>query len=510
MSHITFYRKYRSNTFDEIIGQPHIIETLRNAITNNRLTHAYIFSGPRGTGKTSTARIFAKALNCQKGVTTTPCLTCDLCNKIARGTSIDVIEIDAASNTGVDNIRSLNEQVNFTPVECKYKIYIIDEVHMLSTGAFNALLKTLEEPPKNTIFILATTEPQKIPATIHSRCQRFQFRRLTTQDMIHQLKIITQKEQIQISDKSLHIIARNANGGMRDAISLLDQIYAFKGKTIQEEDVLLILGTANLDHLYQLISLFLDNQIKETLLQLQSLVDEGVTISQLLSDIIQIFQQIILIKLNLKDQIDLDATHLETLSKLSAKKDFAQLKKILEEFSHLEMDIRWFPHPELLLQIKFLTLMDVKEKEAPAIATPVSTQQAIASEPVTSQEPPQSQNHDEETLWKMVLSALKESNRMLYTMLEYSKIGSIQNNKISIHLKEFRFKDFVLNHKESIEQKIAQVFAKSLALEIDEQNQEKTKNPQNPSEFDPTSSDSDSQKSKKINQIIDLFEGTVI
>lgn len=357
MSHITFYRKYRSRTFAEIVGQEHIIQTLVNAIAHDRLGHAYIFAGPRGTGKTSCARILAKSLNCRNGKSDTPCLTCDLCQRINNGNSMDVIEIDAASNNGVDNIRVLNEQVNFTAVECRFKIYIIDEAHMLSTGAFNALLKTLEEPPANTLFILATTEQHKIPITIQSRCQKLNFRKLTQAEIIRQLQVICTGENLTTDDKALAIIARNSSGCMRDAISLLDQIYSFKGTTITVSDVLAILGTTDTDTLIQLMDAFFQKNAEAAMGQLMTCVESGINVTQLIRDIVDLIRNLLFVKMKLINQVDLDAERLAKLQKLADQNSISDMQHALETFAKTEMELKWFPNPDLLLQVRFLTLM---------------------------------------------------------------------------------------------------------------------------------------------------------
>ncbi|EKE18522.1 MAG: hypothetical protein ACD_9C00308G0001, partial [uncultured bacterium] len=237
------YRKYRPLTFSDVIGQGHIVQTLSNAILNNRVGHAYLFTGPRGTGKTTMARIFARAVNCQNPKGADPCLECDVCKNITQGMSLDIFEIDAASNTGVDNIRELRENVKFPPSQAKFKVYIIDEVHMLSTGAFNALLKTLEEPPAHVIFILATTEIHKVPETIISRCQRYDFTRLSLEHIIEKLSTIAKNENVSIEKNALEMIAIASEGGMRDAESLLSQVMALEDKKITAKEVEEILGT---------------------------------------------------------------------------------------------------------------------------------------------------------------------------------------------------------------------------------------------------------------------------
>ncbi|MGE4169577.1 MAG: DNA polymerase III subunit gamma/tau [Candidatus Margulisiibacteriota bacterium] len=353
----TFYRKYRSQSFADIVGQQHIVRTLGNAITGDRLSQAYIFSGPRGTGKTSMARILAKSLNCRNGKTTTPCLTCDLCEKITRGSAVDVIEIDAASNTGVDNIRVLNEQIHFAPVECVYKLYIIDEAHMLSTGAFNALLKTLEEPPANTLFVLATTEPHKLPITIHSRCQQLHFKKLTLNEVIGHLGSIAAHEGIAIPEAGLHLIAQNAGGSLRDALTLLNQVYSFKGTSIDTDDVSFLLGSASIDQLIQFTQQMLGKNAPEAMTTLMSMINGGVHVLQLNADICLIFKQLLYLKLSLSELLDVDESRLQALQTVAKTASFEDIRTLLEAFAKLETDLRWFPNPELLIQIKCLSLL---------------------------------------------------------------------------------------------------------------------------------------------------------
>src|SRR5437867_7055321 len=268
-------RKWRPQQFDEVVGQEHVTTTLKNAIEQNRLAHAYLFVGPRGIGKTSIARIFAKALNCVKGPITTPCDKCDSCREIAEGRSMDVLEIDGASNRGIDEVRELRDTVRYAPARGKFKIYIIDEVHMLSTPAFNALLKTLEEPPSHVKFFFATTEPQKVLPTILSRCQRFDLRRIPAGDIVKHLKKIAKDEKVQVDDKALAAIARGAEGGLRDAEGALDQLIAFCGDEIAEKDVLSVFGLVAHDRIAALTDALIDGKTNAALKILKELDDIG-------------------------------------------------------------------------------------------------------------------------------------------------------------------------------------------------------------------------------------------
>ncbi|MBE33334.1 hypothetical protein CL647_04360 [bacterium] len=355
MSRITFYRKYRSQHFNELVGQEHIVQTLTNAITNQRLSHAYIFSGPRGTGKTSVARIFAKAVNTYEKENQLDKLDNEVCERITIGNCVDVIEIDAASNTGVDNIRELKDNVNFSPVECTYKFYIIDEVHMLSTGAFNALLKTLEEPPSHTIFVLATTEPHKIPITIHSRCQHLRFRNLTDQEIKQQLLTIAEKETITLADDAAAILARNASGCMRDGLSLLDQIYSFTGEIISGDDVNKILGSCNLDHLCQLLDAIYTNNSDLVLKLLTDVLKAGVNPLQFLKDIMFVSEQLLMAQSQCEEFVTIDK---DQLKQLTEKATLDKTVKLLDCLAQIESQTRWFLNPGLLLQIRLMQFVN--------------------------------------------------------------------------------------------------------------------------------------------------------
>ena len=353
MSYQVLARKWRPQVFEDVVGQGHITRTLQNAISTNRLAHAFLFSGPRGVGKTTTARILAKALNCKEGPTTHPCGSCDSCRETAAGTSVDVIEIDGASNRGIEHIRELRETVKYAPAGGKYKVYVIDEVHMLTNEAFNALLKTLEEPPPHVIFIFATTEPQKIPATIHSRCQRYGFKRILLREIAATLRRIADREGIIISDQGLDMIAGAAEGSMRDSQSLLDQAVSFSGMTVRDEDLQSILGSVPLQTLAAFADGLLAHDSAALLRQVDALLEQGQDLRQFLAGLVEHIRNLI-VSCTTKDPgriIERSAADLEMIRQQASKTDKEQLILLFDGLSRTLDEMRWSPHQRFTVEI---------------------------------------------------------------------------------------------------------------------------------------------------------------
>lgn len=355
----TLYRKYRPQKFSEIIGQNHIVQTLSNAIKNERIGHAYLFTGPRGTGKTTIARIFAKTVNCADIKNSEPCLSCENCKNIQNGRSLDIIEIDAASNTGVDNIRELREAVKLPPTRAKFKVYIIDEVHMLSTGAFNALLKTLEEPPAHVIFILATTEIHKIPDTIASRCQRFDFAKLPLENILKKLLFIAEKEGVKIEKNALEMIAIASEGGMRDAESLLAQVISLEDKNITSKEVEEILGTTDNKNIEEMAETLLAGKISESLKFVNRVSNEGCDIEVFNKALLNYFRKLLVVSVdeNLAKDFSLELTseQIEKI-KLISKNKTGEILRIIENFSEAQNKIKSSFIPQLPLEIAIAKL----------------------------------------------------------------------------------------------------------------------------------------------------------
>lgn len=352
MSYQVLARKWRPQQFDDVVGQEHVVRTLRNAIESDRVAHAYLFVGPRGTGKTSTARIFAKALNCEQGPTISPCDQCDGCKEIMEANSLDVLEIDGASNNSVDKVRELRENVQYTSAHSRFKIYIIDEVHMLTTSAFNALLKTLEEPPKHVKFMFATTEPQKIPATILSRCQRFDLRRIPTREIMKRLSEMAQSENVTIDEKALLAIARGAEGGLRDAQSALDQIISFRGNEISEEDVLSVFGLASWHSLEGLSAAVLTGDVP-TLIEIVSRLDaQGKDMQRLVLELLEHFRNLLVYSYtdspaNLEDLTETQQAALKDQKKLT---DSPKVLRITHMLTETENRLRYALSKRILVE----------------------------------------------------------------------------------------------------------------------------------------------------------------
>lgn len=358
MSYVALYRKWRPDHFDEVKGQEAIVRTLRNQILYDRIGHAYLFCGTRGTGKTSIAKLFAKAVNCQNPQNGNPCNLCESCKSINSQSSFDVLEIDAASNNGVDHIREIREQVQYPPVHGKYKIYIIDEVHMLSSGAFNALLKTLEEPPSYVIFILATTEKHKIPVTILSRCQKYDFKRISVDTISNHLEDLMEKEQIPVEQKALRYIARAADGSMRDALSLLDQCISFYlGETLTYENVLEVLGTVDNTIFGRLMHSILKEDTTGVLHIIDEIINQGRELSQFLSDFLWYLRNLLLLQDDSgAESLDMSDESIEALRKDAASVDSSALLRFIRVLSELSGQLRVSSQKRVLLEIGFIKL----------------------------------------------------------------------------------------------------------------------------------------------------------
>ena len=356
--HKALYRVYRPKTFEDVVGQEHIVKTLKNQIKNNNIGHAYLFSGTRGTGKTSTAKIFARAVNCLNPINEEPCNECEICVDTLNDNIMDIVEIDAASNNSVDDIRELRESVKYTPSKAKYKVYIIDEVHMLSQGAFNALLKTLEEPPSYVIFILATTEPHKIPATILSRCQRFDFKRVSSKDIADRMSYICEKENIQAEDKALSLIARNSQGALRDALSILDQCMSFGNDKIEYNDVIELLGTVNIDELFQLSQSIIDEDTKKSLQILNEFIIWGKDIRNLINDLIDHFRNLMVCKVSkdLDEIISLPEESIERLKEQSKTININDLIRILNILSETQDSMKSSSNTRILAEVTMMKI----------------------------------------------------------------------------------------------------------------------------------------------------------
>jgi len=494
MSYTALYRKFRPAEFGDVKGQDHIITTLQNQIKANRIGHAYLFCGTRGTGKTTVAKIFAKAVNCEHPVDGSPCGECEMCKSIAAGTSMNVIEIDAASNNGVDNIREIREEVTYRPTEGKYKVYIIDEVHMLSIGAFNALLKTLEEPPEYVIFILATTEVHKIPITILSRCQHYDFKRISIETITERMQELMDTEHVEAEDKALRYIAKAADGSMRDALSLLDQCIAFYlGQKVTYEHVLEVLGAVDTEVFSRLLRQLLAMDVHQVIETVDELVMQGRELSQLAADFTWYLRNLLLVKSsdNMEDVLDVSSENLALLKEEAQMIDSDTLIRYIRIFSDLTNQLKYATQKRVLLEVTLIKLcrpaMDQnkdalldriraieKQLEEGAWEAPVRDRIVYASdakeagEPKPKPELPQALNEDVKAVAKDFRMIINEASPMLRTYLKKARLSAGEGNRLLIVLPDELSASAVATpeRKEEIQSLIEQKIGKKVEIDV--------------------------------------------
>ena len=393
-------RKYRPGTFDDVIGQSHVVQTLMNSIATKRIAHAFLFSGTRGVGKTTVARILAKALNCEQGPTGTPCNTCSNCQEITQGTSVDVVEIDGASNTSVDDVREIRENVKFTPFRGQYRVYIIDEVHMLSNSAFNALLKTLEEPPSHVVFIFATTEIHKIPATILSRCQHYNFRRISKAEIVQRLRHVADQDGLTIEDRSLMALARASEGSMRDGLSLLDQIIAFGGNTIRHEDLEALLGAVPQERVRAMVEAVIQQDSAKALQVIAALLDQGHDVRAYCADLVEYVRNMLVAAVvpsgpELRSLIEATEEDLTQLARDAERFTIEQLQELFRMYAAAEDSLRVSAHPRFVLEtaaVRATRLLRTAEVQPASSRLAVQPEKPAADRRVVTQTPAQTQD----------------------------------------------------------------------------------------------------------------------
>lgn len=499
------YRKYRPKTFDDLLGQDHVTKTLKNQILNDSIGHAYLFSGTRGTGKTSAAKIFSRAVNCLDTEDGNPCNKCRNCLEILDDSTMDVIEMDAASNNSVEDIRQLREKVIYPPATIKKKVYIIDEVHMLSKGAFNALLKTLEEPPKHLIFILATTEPERLPQTILSRCQRFDFKRLTNKDIIDNMKKITEDIGADVDDEVLKLIARNSDGAMRDALSLLDQCVSFDNKKITYEDAINILGITNVDLIFNLVEDIKNQSLEKALVLIDDIIGQGKDIEQFIKDLIVHFRNLMIIKSskNAKDILQID--NIDKYTSQSNDFNLEYIMNILEILTKSESDVKWSSQPRIVLEMAMINIIKsfenlslsdrVKRLEEGYVEIPrkelkidkIKEKKVENKDVVNKEIPVKSTKKVEkpspkvkidgdlslETIkenWKNILNSIRVEKVSIYALIVEGSVIDFNNNMLTINYDEgYGFHKEAISkddNKSLVEQIISNYFGKEIIVDF--------------------------------------------
>ena len=474
MSYTALYRKFRPDTFSDVKGQDHIVTTLKNQLKANRIGHAYLFTGTRGTGKTTVAKIFARSVNCENPSEDGPCGECRICKAIAVGASMNVIEIDAASNNGVDNIREIVEEVSYSPAEGRYKVYIIDEVHMLSIGAFNALLKTLEEPPSYVIFILATTEVHKLPITILSRCQRYDFKRISIDTITDRMKELIDAESVRVEEKALRYIAKTADGSMRDALSLLDQCIAFHlGQELTYDKVLDVLGAVDTEVFSRLLRYVLDRNVLGCVELLEEIVIQGRELTQFVTDFTWYLRNLMLVQASdhLEDVIDMSTDNLNRLKEESQLADMDRIIRYIRIFSELSGQIRYAAQKRILVEIALIKLckpemetdqeaildrirqVEDKVENGAVITAPASATAQTAGN--VSKTKPQNPNANPEDVqqnvakWPVIVGSV---DNPMKTYLKGAKLSLGGDNRLMIVLEDGMPSDYFTQHTENKKQ----------------------------------------------------------
>lgn len=492
MGYTALYRKFRPNEFKDVKGQDAIVKTLKNQIKTGRIGHAYLFCGTRGTGKTTVAKIFAKAVNCEHPADGSPCEACEMCQSIAAGTSMNVIEIDAASNNGVDNIREIKEEVSYRPTEGKYKVYIIDEVHMLSIGAFNALLKTLEEPPEYVIFILATTEAHKIPVTILSRCQRYDFKRISIDTICERLNELIIKEGLDVEEKAVRYIAKMADGAMRDALSLLDQCAAFYvGERLTYDRVLEVLGAVDTDVFSRLLRELLARDVKQVISTLDELVMQGRELSQLAADFTWYLRNLLLIQSSedMEDVLDVSTENLAQLKEESRMIDPEELIRYIRIFSELTNSLKYSTQKRVLMEVTFIKLCKPQmetgqdallariralEEEVEKGLTALPAERAVYAQPEMNMEErpvpqlPKALSEDVKEVAKNFRRIADDASVMLKQYLKKARLSAGENNRLLIVLPDEVSAGFVARqeHKDEIVRLIEEKIGKTMEIDV--------------------------------------------
>ncbi|MBW6514611.1 MAG: DNA polymerase III subunit gamma/tau [Candidatus Syntrophosphaera sp.] len=493
MSYIVLARKYRPQTFSEVYAQEHITEILQSAITSNRIAHAYLFTGPRGVGKTSMARIMAKNLNCVEGPTITPCNKCSNCLEIAAGTSSAVIEIDGASNTGVDDIRELQRELLYAPTNSKYKIYIIDEVHMLSKSAFNALLKTLEEPPDNVLFIFATTEPFKVLPTIISRCQRYDFKRIPIDSIVRRLKELMREEKIEVDNESLHIIARKADGSLRDALSLLDQVISYCQDKVTVAKVREIFGLIPTQIYCNLMKLIHSGDNPALLAELQQIFEQGTDLQELINNMMEFLRIVILRKLGMSP-LEITAEEYPAYDEIAALFSQTNLLYVMSLLMQTRTEIKSSGNPYLIFEMMMIKLCRLDEMEdisqilsklsSQPVARSASPVQKPAPQPIPQSVPqkkaeqthaPEPETHaklefNQENLLKVrdrLIARIRPGSNITGMALADSEFEALNGNKLRLKVKTTTYHNTLSGKKEEIQQVLSEFFSHPVRLELE-------------------------------------------